>query len=111
MNKKGFTLVELLGVIIILSIIMLIAIPNITSVLERSKKDTYLTDAKKLVSLTQYEIRKGNVDKPATGEIKIVTLKSLATGDVTKDSDGNSYDVDNSFVEIVFSILCSIDCY
>ena len=36
MNKRGFILIELLGVIVILSIIMVIAIPNITSTLERS---------------------------------------------------------------------------
>lgn len=37
LNKKGFTLVELLVVIVILVIIMSIAIPSITSSLDRSK--------------------------------------------------------------------------
>ena len=37
LNKKGFTLVELLVVIVILGIIMSIAIPSITSSIERSK--------------------------------------------------------------------------
>ncbi len=37
MNNKGFTLVELLAVLIILSVIMGIAIPSITSSMERSK--------------------------------------------------------------------------
>lgn len=38
LNKKGFTLVELLVVIVILVIIMSIAIPSVTSSLERSKQ-------------------------------------------------------------------------
>lgn len=38
LNKKGFTLVELLVVIVILVIIMSIAIPSITSSLDRSKE-------------------------------------------------------------------------
>ena len=37
LNKKGFTLVELLVVIVILGVIMSIAIPSITSSIERSK--------------------------------------------------------------------------
>lgn len=100
MNKKGFTLVELLGVIIILSIIMLIAIPNIASMVERSKRDTYISDAKKMVSLVQYEIRKGNANKPASNQIVVVTLGDLSTSDVEKDSDGNVYDLDKSYVAL-----------
>lgn len=100
-NNKGFTLVELLGVIVILSIIMLIAIPNVSSMLERNKRDQYITDAKKMVTIVQYDIRKGEVDKPAAGELVKVTLKELSTGDLETDADGVSYDEDNSYVVIV----------
>ena len=101
MNKKGFTLVELLGVIVILSIVMLIAIPNISSTLERSKRDQYLTDAKKMITLTEYELRKGDVDKPTENQILKITLSYLATNDLEKDPDGVLYDGTNSYV-IVF---------
>lgn len=101
MKEKGFTLVELLGVIVILSIIMLIAIPNITSMLEKSKYDQYIGDAKKLVSITEYEIRKGTINKPATGELIKVTLDYLSTSDVEKDPNGEEYDVNKSYVVIV----------
>ena len=37
LNNKGFTLVELLAVVVILVIIMLVAIPNISSSIERRK--------------------------------------------------------------------------
>ena len=37
-NKKGFTLIELIAVVIILAILMMIAIPSITSVIEDSRK-------------------------------------------------------------------------
>lgn len=45
LNKKGFTLVELLTVMVILVTILLIAIPSITSSLSRSEKKQL--DAKK----------------------------------------------------------------
>lgn len=37
MNNKGFTLIEILAVLVILVVIMSIAIPSITSSVERSK--------------------------------------------------------------------------
>ncbi len=39
--KKGFTLVELLGVIILLGVIMLIAFPIIDKTIDDSKKEAY----------------------------------------------------------------------
>ncbi len=49
-NKKGFTLIELLAVIIVLGVLMLIAIPSVTSYINNSRKNAYVTTAKKLVS-------------------------------------------------------------
>ena len=37
MNRKGFTLIELLTVFVILGVIMVIAIPTITSSMQRTK--------------------------------------------------------------------------
>ena len=37
LNNKGFTLIELLGVIVILMAILYLAIPSLTSSVERSK--------------------------------------------------------------------------
>ena len=100
MNKKGFTLVEMLGVIVILAIVMLIAIPNITGVIERSKKDGYINDAKKMVYLVKSEIKKGSINKPASGETVKVSLKDLLTNEVEKDKDGYIYDLEDSYVYI-----------
>ena len=41
MNKKGFTLVELIGVIILLSAIALISVPIINNSLKNTKEKTY----------------------------------------------------------------------
>ena len=101
MDRHGFTLVELLGVIVILSIIMLIAIPNVTSVLEKNKRESYLADAKKLVTQAEYEIRNGNIEKPNSTEILKIRLSYIGTSDISKDSDGNKYDTANSYVAVV----------
>jgi prepilin-type N-terminal cleavage/methylation domain-containing protein len=41
MKQKGFTLVELLAVIVILAIILVIAIPNIMKTIDKAKYDSY----------------------------------------------------------------------
>lgn len=56
MNKKGFTLTELLAVIAIIGIISLIAIPNIVNISENVKKDNMLNDAKRFISLAKAEV-------------------------------------------------------
>lgn len=101
MKEKGFTLIELLGVIVILSLVMLIAIPNITSTLERSKKEQYLTDATKFVTLVEYNLKKGDIDKPGSDQIFRITLRTLNTNDIEKDAENNKYDPDKSYVIVV----------
>lgn len=48
-NKKGFTLIELIVIIVLLGVIMVFALPNITSTLERNKKDKMILDAQDMV--------------------------------------------------------------
>lgn len=45
-NKNGFTLVELLAVIVIMGILMMVAIPSITRTIENSRKETFVDIAK-----------------------------------------------------------------
>ncbi len=51
MNKKGFTLIELLATILILSLLMLVAVPNVMSTIDKNKQDTYVEDAKRMITL------------------------------------------------------------
>ena len=45
-NNKGFTLVELLAVIVIMGILMMVAIPSVTRTIENSRKDSFVDIAK-----------------------------------------------------------------
>ena len=42
MNKKGFTLVELLAVIAILAILVIIALPNVLELYRTARKNTFI---------------------------------------------------------------------
>ena len=49
MNKKGFTLVELLAVIAILALLVIIALPNVLSMFNNAKKDLFYNRSKKCI--------------------------------------------------------------
>ena len=48
-NKKGFTLVELLAVIVVLAIIMVIAVTQVNSTIKKSRTNSFISSYKMLV--------------------------------------------------------------
>ena len=54
-NQKGFTLVVLLAVMVILGIMMAIAMPNVTGILNKNRASIYVEDAKKLATTAEYK--------------------------------------------------------
>lgn len=56
MKNRGFTLVELLAVIVILTIILSIAVPTISSILNETAKKAFEADAKLIIKTTQYKL-------------------------------------------------------
>ena len=62
MKNKAFTLIELLAVIIILGILMLIAIPSVTTYLENSRKNTFVDTVKSLIKGSTTLVNSGDLD-------------------------------------------------
>ena len=80
MNKKGFTLTELLAVIVIIGMISLIAIPNIVNISDSIKKDNMLNDAKGFISLAKLEVN-------SNYEIRQMSEKQFLISDLNKNGD------------------------
>ena len=53
MNKKGFTLTELLVVIALISIIVLIAVPSVVSISKRINKRVYNAKIQEIVTAAE----------------------------------------------------------
>lgn len=106
MGKKGFTLVELLAVISIMAIIAVLATPNIVNMVDNSKKEQFVTDAKEMIAKAQYRYRLPNKYGElfvTSGTCQTITLKNLG---YTKfdDADGGTYDLDNTKVQVCKNI-------
>ena len=108
--KKGFTLVELLAVIVVLAIIALIAVPQILNVVEKSRRGAavssaygYIDAVEKYIVMhnidsTKYpyelnnntwNVSKSNNDTPALNTMINVKGKKPESGTVTINEKGN----------------------
>ncbi len=61
MKKKGFTLVELLAVIAILAILVIIALPNIMSLFNQAKQNSFENELKNIYKSAQQEWMKDSM--------------------------------------------------
>lgn len=78
MKNRGFTLVELLGVIAILGILALITIPVIDSSLNKSKDELYATQEKQIIKGAKDYYTEHLTALPQTnGQVKTITINEL----------------------------------
>ena len=88
LNNKGFTLVELLAVIAILIIIMMIALPNISSSIERtkSKQDAAVIKVIKTAGNLYVSDHKNNIT-----ETYCLNVSTLISEDYLDQEDVSDY--------------------
>ena len=97
MNKKkikGFTLVELLAVIVILAIILIIAMPKISDVIKNSKEASLETTAKLIASQAEKKYTENQVlDGSSTikcSDVAKINSNDYESCNITFDDKGNA---------------------
>lgn len=91
LNKKGFTLVELLAVIVILALLMVVATRTIGGSLNKSKQAAIETEAQKLVSRTYEDIQSYALDPDTYAKFtySATQINTVTNSDTVTFEDGN----------------------
>ena len=93
-KKKGFTLVELLAVIVILAVILIIAMPKISDVIKNSKEASLETTAKLIASQAEKKYTENQVlDNSSTikcSDVVKINNTDYESCNITFDSKGNA---------------------
>lgn len=84
-NKKGFTLVELLAVLVVLALITAISMPIITDTLKKGRVTTYEQQLDHIISGAKSYGAKNIGNLPSRGSSKTITLKDLKEDGFVED--------------------------
>jgi len=99
MNRKGFTLVEIIAMLVVISILMVIAVPNISGIIKKNRESQAIEDINKLVGNAKAKMDTDKVKPIHLNECLLFTLKSLDTNDdINKGLNEGEYDPFESFV-------------
>lgn len=97
LNKKGFTLIELIIIITILGVISVMAIPNIINIQQKNTKKQYIQDAKDYIVEFQYQ-EKTNTNlsytlvRCAKTNINVYNISNIKRIKIEKSPNGNTYE-------------------
>lgn len=100
MNKKGFTLVELLAVLVLISLLMGLAIPGINRISNNMKKKSYNQKIKLIESAaelwgqdnkTRLQTTKCNIDNNEVPCYKIKIEELLSENYIDSDNNSGKY--------------------
>ena len=99
-KKRAFTLIELLAVIIILGILMIVAIPSVTSYINDSRKSAYVNTAKEIVSGTRNIVNEGSLGMYDTDTTYYIESGYIKTENASKSPYGEFV---NAYVIVTYN--------
>lgn len=115
-DNRGFTLIEVILAVLILAILMIIAFPNVTSIINKGKidscenlRESILSASKMYIKYNRYNLDDDIVCDDETPNIKFdITLKALEEGNYIKGPFKNpitneEYNPDDINIEITLN--------
>ncbi len=97
-TKKAFTLIELLAVIIILGVLMIVAIPAVTSYIQNSRKSSYVTTAQNVMSGARTMVNSGKLDVYDPDTTYYIPYKMIQVENAVQSPYG---DIEKAYVVVV----------
>lgn len=115
MDKKGFTLVELLAIVVVLAIIMIIAAPNMTKQVKKSEEETQNILNQKIENASKLYAAKYYSSNLVSNKKITFTLKELEQDGLINLKDKCSSEIDKSITiengKYNYDAIKSDNCY
>ena len=105
--KKGFTLVELLGVIVVLTVIFLLVFPSVNNIISTGEDTVYQTQINKILNATYDFSLKNTNYLPNKKEKKYITLGQLRREgliDVNLENPENNANFKDNLVISIYNV-------
>lgn len=100
MNKRGFTLVELLAIIVVLAIILAVAIPTVSGIIANSTKAFFKSDVKMVLNAVKLKKLENDSFNPL--EINKTNIyELLKISDINYSSVSFEFDEDKLYLRLV----------
>ena len=118
MKKNGFTLIELVTVIALLSIVGVVLIPKISDMFQTSKADQLEEVRQEVVTATEVYLNSScgsdNYDKLIDNDSIKIYLSSISDcglidNKIYNPMSGEYFDIDNEYVDVVIDEVGMID--
>lgn len=110
MKKNGFTLIELITVIVVIGIIAMISFQAVTSKINKSKERAYNVQVSNIKDAAKKYMLENEVDDPYhlnTMCISLSTLQKkgyLENGEIKNPKTNENFDVDKNYVEVKYNL-------
>ena len=98
-NNRAFTLIELLAVIIILGVLMIIAIPSVTTYISNSRKSAYIDTAREVIIGARNVVNQGDLEMYDTNTTYYIPASYIKTEGALKSPYG---DFTAAYVAVIY---------
>ena len=99
MNRKGFTLVELIAMMVVIAVLMVIAVPNISGIVKNNRESIGVEDINKMIGNAKTKIETGKVKAPGLNECIVISLNYLdSNNDFKTGINGGEYEKNESVI-------------
>lgn len=113
MNKKGFTLIELILALVIMSLIILIIVPNVFVILNKSNEKACNSLVNNIESATKMYVtnNKYNLGFTCDGTVNITLQTLIDSGDLSTDSSGKIINpINDTEVSLTSAVSVTYNC-
>lgn len=101
MKQKGFTMVELIAMLVVIGILMAITIPNISGILKNNREGIAIEDINKMVGNAEQKMETGSAKHPGLNQCVVMSLKYIDdNSDFKTGVNSGVYDREESFVVV-----------